>query len=59
MIKEKMIKNGHLMIGYSPLHHKNIGNFFRMVLTCHPPMTVQNMDFIIAQIAEMGEEIFC
>lgn len=30
-IKEKMIVDGKLMCAYTPLLHKNIGNFFRMV----------------------------
>ncbi|CRK92556.1 CLUMA_CG006113, isoform A, partial [Clunio marinus] len=37
LIKKRMMINGNLMVGYSPLKHKNIGNFFRMVVTCHPP----------------------
>ena len=31
-IKEQMVKKGDLMITYAPLPHKNIGNFFRMVV---------------------------
>lgn len=31
-IKEQMVKKGDLMITYAPMPHKNIGNFFRMVV---------------------------
>lgn len=56
LIKERMMINGNLMIGYSPLPHKNIGNFIRMVVTCHPPPTKESMDFALNQIEEIGEK---
>jgi sulfinoalanine decarboxylase / aspartate 1-decarboxylase len=55
LIKERMMMNGNLMIGYSPLHHKGIGNFIRMVITCHPPATEASMTFVLDQIEEIGE----
>jgi sulfinoalanine decarboxylase / aspartate 1-decarboxylase len=54
-IKERMMINGNLMIGYSPLDHKNIGNFIRMVITCHPPATIESMNFVLDQIEEIAE----
>lgn len=56
-IKEKMMINGNLMIGYSPLHHKKIGNFLRMVVTCHPPATEESMNFALEQIEKIGDEL--
>lgn len=56
LIKERMMIRGNLMVGYTPLAHKNIGNFFRMVVTCHPPATTDSMDFVLNQIAEIAEK---
>lgn len=56
LVKEQMMMDGNLMVGYSPLPHKNIGNFFRMVVTCHPPATNESMDFVLKQIEEISEK---
>ena len=56
-IKEKMVKSGKLMIGYSPLHHKGLCNFFRMITTCHPVATYSDMDYVIGQIQQFGEAL--
>jgi glutamate/tyrosine decarboxylase-like PLP-dependent enzyme len=55
LIKEKMMKNGNLMIGYSPLPSKNLKNFFRMVVTATPKATNEMMDFALNQIEEIAE----
>lgn len=55
LIKEQMMMNGNLMVGYSPLPHKNIGNFFRMVVACHPPATNESMDFVLNEIEKIAE----
>lgn len=57
IIKEKMVMNGNLMIGYSPLKSKNLKNFFRMVVTAQPPATNEMMDFALNQIEEIGESL--
>lgn len=57
IIKEKMMKNGNLMIGYSPLASKGLKNFFRMVVTAQPPATEAMMDFVLNQIEEIGESL--
>lgn len=57
-IKEKMVTQGTLMIGYAPLPNKNIGNFFRMVVTAHSRPTRDSMDFILKEIERLGEEDF-
>lgn len=49
-IKERMTLEGSLMIGYTPLPQKNLGNFFRMVVNCQPPPTESSMDYVIQQI---------
>lgn len=56
LIKERMMIRGNLMVGYSPLPHKNIGNFFRMVVSCHPPATTDSMNFVLNQIEEIAEK---
>lgn len=55
-IKKRMILRGSMMIGYSPLPYKNIGNFFRMTLSCFPPATTDTIDFLIDEIERLGEE---
>lgn len=55
LIKEKMMMNGNLMIGYSPLPHKSLGNFFRMVVTCQPPATNESMNFVLDEIEGIAE----
>ncbi|XP_001600163.2 cysteine sulfinic acid decarboxylase [Nasonia vitripennis] len=56
-IKERMIKQGTMMIGYTPMAHKGLENFFRMVVNCQPPPTKENMDFVIEQIEKYGEDL--
>jgi hypothetical protein len=56
-IKEKIVKSGKLMVGYSPLLHRGMYNFFRMITTCHPVPTYSDMDYVIAQIQHFGEAL--
>lgn len=56
-IKERMVKDGSLMIGYTPLGHKGLGNFFRMVVTCSPEARESSMDFILEQIDKFGSDL--
>ncbi|XP_014488839.1 PREDICTED: cysteine sulfinic acid decarboxylase [Dinoponera quadriceps] len=56
-IKERMILEGSLMIGYTPLPAKNIGNFFRMVICCQPPPTESSMDHVISQIEKFALDL--
>lgn len=57
IIKERMIKVGTLMVGYSPLPHKKKGNFFRMVLTCYPPPKSTDIEFVLNEIERLGSNI--
>ncbi|XP_055541716.1 acidic amino acid decarboxylase GADL1 isoform X2 [Wyeomyia smithii] len=57
LIKEKMVKRGSVLIGYVPIPNKNIGNFFRMVVTCHPRPTYESMRYVLDEIACVGEMI--
>ncbi|KAL1461854.1 hypothetical protein WDU94_013721 [Cyamophila willieti] len=56
-IKEKLVLAGTLMIGYQPLQHRNLHNFFRLVTTCHPPSSKDDMDHAIRQIELCGAEV--
>uniref|UniRef100_A0A182TAP6 Glutamate decarboxylase n=1 Tax=Anopheles maculatus TaxID=74869 RepID=A0A182TAP6_9DIPT len=56
-IKERMVKQGTALVGYVPLLHKGIGNFFRMVVTCQPRPTHATMQYIIDEIVRVGEEL--
>lgn len=56
-IKEKMVKSGTIMIGYSPMPNKNFVNFFRMVLTAFPLAEQSDLDFVIDEIERLGNDI--
>lgn len=56
-IKENMLLSGSLMIGYQPLPQRNLCNFFRLVTTCHPPPTFEDMDYVIEEIEKHGEGV--
>ncbi|XP_044733622.1 glutamate decarboxylase 1 [Chrysoperla carnea] len=56
-IKEQMTRNGSLMVGYTPLSHKNKKNFFRVVVTCQPSPCYDDMDHIINEIQSLGERL--
>lgn len=56
-IKEKMVLEGTAMISYSPLKHKGIGNFFRMVFTSFPKRSIGDIDDLIEIIINAGESL--
>ncbi|KAL9908822.1 cysteine sulfinic acid decarboxylase [Glossina fuscipes fuscipes] len=56
-VKELMIREGTLMLGYCPLQYRNIGNFFRMVFTCFPVITDSELDFILNEIERLAEQL--
>ncbi|XP_046489258.2 cysteine sulfinic acid decarboxylase isoform X2 [Neodiprion pinetum] len=56
-IKERMVMDGSLMLGYTPLSHKGLGNFFRMVVTCSPEAKESSMNFVIQQIEKFGQDL--
>lgn len=46
-----------MMITYAPIPARNIGNFFRMNLTCHPPPTEEAMVQILDVIDHYGANL--
>lgn len=56
-IKERMMVEGSLMVGYTPLSYNNTGNFFRMVITCQPPPTKASMDYVVTKIEELAADL--
>ena len=56
-IKERMIREGSLMIGYQPLPYKNLKNFFRFVLHGVPRPTKENMEFVVNEIERIGNSM--
>merc|ERR1711915_311246 len=56
-IKECMIKDGTLMIGYQPLPYKKYRNFFRMVVHGVPRPSEAHMDFILTEIHRFGAKM--
>ena len=55
--KEKMTRKGSLMIGYQPLPHKKLSNFFRMVIHAIPHPSNLDMDFILDEIEAVGQDL--
>ncbi|XP_036326244.1 cysteine sulfinic acid decarboxylase-like [Rhagoletis pomonella] len=55
-IKERMAYSGTVMIGYTPLQYRGLGNFFRMVFTCFPVLEEPELDCILDEIERLGEE---
>jgi len=56
-IKEAMILDGSLMIGYQPLPFKNYRNFFRMVVHGVPRPEPDHMAFLLDQIELFGKKL--
>ncbi|KAI1292667.1 Cysteine sulfinic acid decarboxylase [Halotydeus destructor] len=53
-IKAVMMKEGRFMVNYQPLSSKGLPNFFRLVLTCVPEPTKEDMDAFVSQISRLG-----
>ncbi|CAG7817900.1 unnamed protein product, partial [Allacma fusca] len=56
-LKERMVLEGNVMIGYAPLPHKGIPNAIRLVLPAFPEKTYADMDFIIEYIRKIGNDL--
>uniref|UniRef100_A0A8C2Z876 Cysteine sulfinic acid decarboxylase n=1 Tax=Cyclopterus lumpus TaxID=8103 RepID=A0A8C2Z876_CYCLU len=54
VIKERMMKQGTMMVGYQPLGNKV--NFFRMVVFS-PLLTQKDMDFFLDEIERLGKDL--
>lgn len=57
MIKSKMMDEGRVMVNYQPLTCKKLPNFFRLVLTCVPPTTKDDIDYFSQEISRIGDQI--
>lgn len=55
-IKERMVKQGTLLIGYNPLTSKGYVNFFRIIIN-NPKMDYSDMDFVIKEIDRLGQDL--
>jgi len=56
-VKEAMVRQGTLMIGYQPLPHKGFVNFFRLVFTASPPPGKPEVDYILNEIERLGIDL--
>lgn len=54
IIKEKMMQNGNLMIGYQPLDEKP--NFFRMIIS-NSATIQEDLDFVLDEIERLGKDL--
>lgn len=54
VLKERMVKEGSMMIGYQP--HGTRGNFFRVVVA-NPALTCADMDFLLNELERLGQDL--
>uniref|UniRef100_A0A4W4H3Q5 Cysteine sulfinic acid decarboxylase n=1 Tax=Electrophorus electricus TaxID=8005 RepID=A0A4W4H3Q5_ELEEL len=54
IIKERMVKQGSMMVGYQPLDGRV--NFFRMVILS-PQLTQSDLDFCLDEIERLGRDL--
>ena len=54
VIKERMMKQGTMMVGYQPL--ENRVNFFRLVVFS-PLVSQKDMDFFLDEIERLGKDL--
>lgn len=54
LLKERMVKEGSMMIGYQP--HGTKSNFFRMVVA-NPALTRADMDFLLNELERLGQDL--
>jgi glutamate/tyrosine decarboxylase-like PLP-dependent enzyme len=55
-IKEKMVKEGTMMISYQPMHHYKLPNFFRIVFI-NPLLEEKDLNNVIDLILKYGDEV--
>lgn len=55
-IKNSMMTEGTIMIGYQPLDSLGFVNFFRIII-CNPDLTHRDMDFVLAEINRLGKDL--
>jgi len=56
-VKEAMVRQGTLMIGYQPLPHKGFVNFFRLVFTAVPEVGKAEVDYMLDEIDRLGRDL--
>ncbi|KAL5009445.1 hypothetical protein ScPMuIL_011750 [Solemya velum] len=55
-VKAKMVTEGTMMIGYTPLSAKGLVNFFRIIVG-NPLTTHEEMDFVLEEIHRLGKDL--
>ncbi|XP_055339617.1 cysteine sulfinic acid decarboxylase-like [Paramacrobiotus metropolitanus] len=56
-LKQRMMEQGTLFIGYQPHENRKLPNFFRMVIHCNPPATKDSMKFVVDEIDRLGSDL--
>ena len=51
-----MVKNGTLLIGYTPLKHKGYVNFFRIIIE-NRLCEHSDMDYVVQEIDRLGKDL--
>jgi len=55
-IKQCMMEEGSMMIGYQPLHCHGWKNFFRIIIA-NPLLTTSDIDYVISHIHDKGKDL--
>ncbi|GAB1598344.1 cysteine sulfinic acid decarboxylase-like [Argonauta hians] len=55
-IKERMVSEGTLMVGYQPMKFMDKVNFFRFVL-CQENCNESDLDFVLSEIRRLGKDL--
>ena len=55
ILKERMVSEGTMLIGYQPLD--NFVNFFRFITTNGDYVTEQDIDFVVQEIQRLGKDL--
>ena len=55
-IKEGMVRNGSLLIGYTPLKQKGYVNFFRIIIQ-NKLCEFKDMDYVVKEIDRLGKHL--
>ncbi|KAL4229121.1 hypothetical protein ACF0H5_012160 [Mactra antiquata] len=56
VIKQRMMEEGTMMIGYQPLTVKGLVNFFRIIISS-PSCDHSDMEFVVKEIERLGEDL--
>ncbi|OQV14809.1 Acidic amino acid decarboxylase GADL1 [Hypsibius exemplaris] len=55
-LKRRMLDQGTIFIGYQPIEHRKLPNFFRLVVHCNPQPTRESMLYVVTEFERLGAD---